>query len=213
MGASAEPVLHPAPFLPKPLKDAVSLEPADISSDDETRALRRALEEAQRRIQELEALADIDELTGALNRRGFLRELRRASSYSERYGVAISVGLVDLDLFKHVNDTHGHGAGDAVLVATARFLTHHVRASDVVARIGGDEFAVILWHADEAQAAAKLEGLMYALAGAPVTWRGTSLPVRASAGHASLVPGQPVEDALELADRRLYGAKGRAKTR
>ncbi|MFO1150778.1 MAG: GGDEF domain-containing protein [Alsobacter sp.] len=191
----------------------MSLEPADIRSDDETRALRRALEEAQRRIQELEALADIDELTGVLNRRGFLRELRRASSYSERYEVAIAVGLIDLDLFKHVNDTHGHGAGDAVLVATARFLTHHVRASDVVARIGGDEFAVILWHADEEQASAKLDALMADLSRTPVAWRSATLPVRASAGYAALVPGQPVEDALELADRRLYGAKGRAKAR
>jgi diguanylate cyclase (GGDEF)-like protein len=191
----------------------VSLDPAETRSDDETRTLRRALEDARRRIQELEALADIDELTGVLNRRGFLRELRRASSYSERYGVAITVGLVDLDLFKHVNDTHGHGAGDAVLVATARFLTHHVRASDVVARIGGDEFAVILWHADQAQSASKLEGLMADLSRTPVPWRGTQLPVRASAGHAALVPGEPVEDALELADRRLYAAKGRARAR
>jgi diguanylate cyclase (GGDEF)-like protein len=194
-------------------KDAVSLDPTHLLADDETQALRRALEEAQRRIQELEAIADIDELTGVLNRRGFLRELRRASSYGERYGVAVTVGLVDLDLFKHVNDTHGHGAGDAALVATARFLTQNVRASDVVARIGGDEFAVILWHAEESQAGAKLDALMAELARLPVTWRGRTLPVRASAGHAPLIPGQPAEDALELADRRLYAAKGRTRTR
>lgn len=191
----------------------MSLEPPDTRSDDETAALRRALEDAQRRIRELEALADFDELTGVLNRRGFMRELRRASSYSERYGVSVAVGLIDLDRFKHVNDTWGHGAGDAVLIATAGFLTDHVRASDVVARIGGDEFALILWHTDAERVDAKLASLMETLAATPVMWRGHGLPVRASAGATPLQPHQSVEDALELADRLLYAAKAESRTR
>lgn len=186
----------PAPFPPE---------------EDETERLRRALEEANRRIRELEALAHVDELTGILNRRGFLRELRRASSYCERYGVAVTLAVLDLDLFKHVNDTYGHGAGDAVLVATASFLSGHVRASDVVARIGGDEFAVILWHADEGQSVAKLATLRDEMARVEVPWRQAVLSIQASVGVAPLVPGQPVEDALELADRRLYAAKGGRK--
>jgi diguanylate cyclase (GGDEF)-like protein len=175
--------------------------------DEETERLRRALEEAHRRIRELEALAHVDELTGILNRRGFMRELRRASSFCERYGVAVSLAILDLDLFKHVNDTHGHGAGDAVLVAMAQILSARVRASDVVARIGGDEFGLILWHADEAQAAAKLASLQALSEASKVPYKGQSLPLRFSVGLAPLVPGQPVEDALEWADRRLYAAK------
>lgn len=175
--------------------------------EDETERLRRALEEANRRIRELEALAHVDELTGILNRRGFMRELRRASSYCERYGVAVTLAILDLDLFKHVNDTHGHGAGDAVLVATAAFLGGHVRASDVVARIGGDEFAVILWHADERQATAKLATLRDEMSRVRVPWRDTELTIQASVGVAPFAPGQPVEDVLEVADRRLYAAK------
>lgn len=178
-----------------------------VREEDETERLRHALDEANRRIRELEALAHVDELTGILNRRGFLRELRRASSYCERYGVAVTLAIIDLDLFKHVNDTLGHGAGDAVLEATAAFIGENVRASDVVARIGGDEFAVILWHADESQAIAKLAALRDALGRVAVPWRQATLSIQASVGVAPLTAGQPVEDALELADRRLYAAK------
>jgi diguanylate cyclase (GGDEF)-like protein len=187
----------------------LNLPHADLPSDgDETQRLRRALDEANRRIGELEALAHVDELTGILNRRGFMRELRRASSYCERYGVAVTLAVFDLDQFKHVNDTYGHGAGDAVLTATAAFLSRHVRASDVVARIGGDEFAAILWHANEQQAVAKLASMREEMAREQVPWRDTLLTIQASAGVAPLSPGQPIEDVLELADRRLYQAKG-----
>lgn len=186
--------------------------PSSLPGDAETLRLRAALEEARRRIEELEALAHVDELTGVLNRRGFMQELSRAQSYCERYGVPVALGLVDLDLFKQINDTHGHAAGDAVLVATARFLADHVRASDVVGRIGGDEFAVILWHAEAEQAAAKLQALVSALARVAVPYRDTTLSVTASGGAAPLAPGRAFETVLEEADRRLYAlkaAKGR----
>ena len=162
---------------------------------------------AKTRIGELEELAHFDELTGILNRRGFNRELRRALSYTERYGVPVSLLLVDLDLFKQINDQYGHPAGDAVLARTATVLSANLRASDVVARLGGDEFALLLWHATPDVAAEKAVSLEAALAHNPAFWRGATIPIGASLGIHGLVAGQSVEDALHHADRSLYAIK------
>ena len=91
------------------------------------------------------------------NRRGFDRELTRSLSYVKRYGTRAALFYIDLDGFKPVNDRHGHAAGDAVLKAVGGMLTAHVRASDTVARIGGDEFGLILWNLGEARC--RLQGL------------------------------------------------------
>jgi diguanylate cyclase (GGDEF)-like protein len=169
--------------------------------------LRAALEEARRRIVELEELAHEDELTGVLNRRGFQQELRRAQSYCERYGVPVALALVDLDFFKAINDTHGHSGGDAVLRAVARFLSTHVRASDVVARIGGDEFALLLWHADASQAEGKLARLTAELSELQINHHDERLHVKASYGVAALAPSRSDQDVFERADKILYRAK------
>jgi diguanylate cyclase (GGDEF)-like protein len=110
----------------------------------EVDALAAQLEVSRARISELEARIDIDPLTDILNRRGFERELKRSLAYVKRYGTSVALVYVDLDGFKPVNDHHGHAAGDTVLKAIAAALVRNVRASDVVARIGGDEFAVLL---------------------------------------------------------------------
>ena len=114
----------------------------------EVDALAAQLEASRARISELEARVDIDPLTDMLNRRGFERELKRSLAYVKRYGTSAALVYVDLDGFKPVNDRHGHAAGDAVLKAIAAALVRNVRASDVVARVGGDEFAVLLWNVD-----------------------------------------------------------------
>ena len=118
----------------------------------EVEALAAQLKFSRERIADLEARVDIDSLTDVLNRRGFERELKRSLAYVKRYGTSAALIYVDLDGFKPVNDRHGHAAGDAVLKAVAAALLRHVRASDVVARIGGDEFAVLLWNVDDAAA-------------------------------------------------------------
>ena len=105
-----------------------------------------------------------------LNRRGFERELKRSLAYVKRYGTSAALIYIDLDGFKPVNDRHGHSAGDAVLKAIAAALVRNVRASDVVARIGGDEFAVLLWNVNGANAAAKAGALEAAVYGTPVRW-------------------------------------------
>ena len=112
----------------------------------EVERLAAELERSRARIVDLEAKVDIDPLTDLLNRRGFERELKRSVAYVKRYGVGAALIFLDLDGFKPVNDRHGHAAGDAVLKAVAAAIVGNVRASDVVARIGGDEFAVLLWN-------------------------------------------------------------------
>jgi diguanylate cyclase (GGDEF)-like protein/PAS domain S-box-containing protein len=100
--------------------------------------------ERNRLKRELQDLADHDPLTGMLNRRRFNEELSQQIAYGRRYGVGGAVLLLDLDNFKEINDTLGHEAGDAVLVAVAGALTERVRSTDTVARLGGDEFAMLI---------------------------------------------------------------------
>jgi diguanylate cyclase (GGDEF)-like protein/PAS domain S-box-containing protein len=96
------------------------------------------------REQRLRQLADHDPLTGLVNRRGFGRELRRHISRLARYGAKGALLMVDLDNFKGYNDAHGHAGGDVLLQAVANSLNDRLRAGDVLGRIGGDEFAVLL---------------------------------------------------------------------
>ena len=177
------------------------------SAAEDAAAMARALAEAHARIVELEGLAHVDELTGVLNRRGFLRELGRAASYSKRYAIPVALALLDLDGLKPINDSLGHPAGDAVLRHVARVLAAHIRASDVVARLGGDEYALLLWHATDPVADAKMTALQALLAESPAQWRGVPVPVRFSYGTVAVVPGAETAGLLEQADARLYAAK------
>jgi len=177
------------------------------SAAEDAAALARALAEAHARIVELEGLAHVDELTGVLNRRGFLRELGRAASYSKRYAIPVALALLDLDGLKPINDSLGHPAGDAVLRHVARVMAAHIRASDVVARLGGDEFALLLWHATDPIADAKMIALQALLAENPALWRGIPVPVRFSYGTVAVVPGAETTGLLEQADAKLYAAK------
>jgi diguanylate cyclase (GGDEF)-like protein len=159
------------------------------------------------RVAELETHAERDPLTGVLNRRGFERELRRAAAYVRRYGGNAALIYLDLDRFKPVNDRHGHAAGDAVLEAVAAALLGSVRASDAVARIGGDEFAVLLWNLSAQAARNKAEALERAIAAAAVPWGERTLTVGATAGVAELAAGTNVEDLVARADAAMYARK------
>ena len=173
----------------------------------EVDALAAELEASRVRIADLEARVDIDPLTDVLNRRGFERELKRSLAYVKRYGTSAALIYLDLDGFKPVNDRHGHAAGDAVLKAVAAALTRSVRASDVVARVGGDEFAVLLWNVEEAAAAAKAAALESAVYRMPVSWRASTFVVGASAGVALLGALDAPADVLQRADTAMYARK------
>ena len=173
----------------------------------EVERLAAELKASQTRISELETRIDVDPLTETLNRRGFERELKRSIAYVKRYAVSAALIYLDLDGFKPVNDRHGHAAGDAVLKAVAAALAREVRTSDVVARIGGDEFVVLLWNVTEEEAAAKAAALEAAVYATPVRWKASTLVVGASAGVAQIGPLDRPADLLARADAAMYARK------
>jgi len=173
----------------------------------EVERLAAELQASHTRITELEARIDVDPLTETLNRRGFERELTRSLAYVKRYAVSAALVYLDLDDFKPVNDRHGHAAGDAVLKAIAATLVRHVRASDVVARIGGDEFVVLLWNVTDTDAAAKASALEAAVYATPVRWGASTLVVGASAGLSIIGPLDTSAEVLARADAAMYARK------
>lgn len=173
----------------------------------EVQALRESLERSQRRVAYLEALADRDALLPVLNRRAFVRELARMISFAERYTSAGALIYFDIDGMKGVNDSFGHGAGDAVLLRVADTLLANLRTSDIVGRLGGDEFGVILARASDAAAQRKAEALSEAISRQAIRWQGQEVRARVSFGICAFGGGENVEDAIFAADRAMYAQK------
>jgi diguanylate cyclase (GGDEF)-like protein len=169
--------------------------------------LKRELAVARARIAELEARADVDPLVDVLNRRGFERELARLIAHVRRYGTPATLMFIDLDRFKSVNDAHGHVAGDALLKAVAARLAARVRASDVVGRLGGDEFNVLLWNIGRPAAEAKARELEGVIEAVTVDHGGARLAVGASAGAVPLAADATPAGVLDAADRAMYARK------
>jgi diguanylate cyclase (GGDEF)-like protein len=159
------------------------------------------------RLTETEGLADRDALTPLLNRRAFLRELSRIRTFAQRYGAPASLVYFDLDGFKAVNDRYGHAAGDAALQAVAERLLAHVRESDIVGRMGGDEFAVILVQADQAVAEAKAAALAHAVEREPIRFGDWTAPLHISFGVRQISLESTPEDLVAEADAAMYAAK------
>jgi len=169
--------------------------------------LEQELAAAREQMVALQARADIDPLTDLPNRRAFERELARSLAYVKRHGASAVLLYLDLDDFKRVNDRHGHSAGDAMLRAVTKVLGRYVRKSDIVARIGGDEFALLLWGCDEANAVAKALTLEGAIDRTTATHEGVALTVGASVGAALLLPLDQPAETIERADRAMYARK------
>jgi diguanylate cyclase (GGDEF)-like protein len=176
-------------------------------------ALKEELAKARSRVAELESRVDEDPLTGLLNRRGFERAFERALAYVQRYGATAALLFLDLDGFKAVNDRYGHAAGDWALGRIARLISGHVRASDVVARIGGDEFVVLLWNMRDADAAAKAAALEAAVYATPLRRGASTLVVGASAGVAFIGPLDTPAEVLARADAAMYARKAERRER
>ncbi|MDE2486654.1 MAG: GGDEF domain-containing protein [Alphaproteobacteria bacterium] len=169
--------------------------------------LRREVGRLKGRLEESEELADRDPLTPLLNRRALIRELGRVRTFAQRYGAPASLVYFDLDGFKSVNDRYGHAAGDAALTAVAERLLANVRQSDLVGRVGGDEFAVILVQADEAVAAAKARALAQAIEGEPIKFGDWSAPLHVSFGVRQISADSDPEALVAQADAAMYAAK------
>jgi diguanylate cyclase (GGDEF)-like protein len=158
----------------------------------------------------VEALAVTDALTGIANRRRFEQKLANEILRARRYHDALSLVIFDLDNFKQINDRYGHLAGDAVLCAMARTLTRASRETDLVARIGGEEFALILPETGAVEARMVAERIRRSLEETPVVWDGQTLVITCSAGVFGAtglnVPGNS-DEMYRLADAALYQAK------
>lgn len=160
-------------------------------------------------LEEARAERDRDPLTGLFNRRGLFSA---AGAHAE--GTApLSLIVCDLDRFKSVNDRFGHAAGDSVLRAVGALLTQSVRERDIVARIGGEEFVVVLANATQAGAHAFAERLRIRLAQTRHPDLPPDIRVTASLGIAERAPGESLEALFERADRMLYAAKDAGRNR
>lgn len=174
---------------------------------DENALLRASLSEMRDRVAELEQLADTDTLTPLPNRRRFLRDLERVVGNANRHGTPAAVLYIDLESLKAVNDRHGHFAGDAALIHVARLLAGLIRSGDVVARIGGDEFGLILDHFDHNSAIETADRLARCIAASPVDLGGAEVVLEVSIGTATILRGDTVEDVMQRADRNMSRAK------
>ncbi len=166
--------------------------------------------ETRRREEALRREADTDPLTQLANRRGFDSRADRLLKACAANDVAASVLMIDIDHFKTVNDTHGHDGGDLVLCAIGASLNAHLRTTDLVARFGGEEFAVLLPGADLAAASSRAEALRVAIAElaveiAPQTFAEVTVSLGAAEHHGSL------QETLQRADAALYLAKNNGR--
>ena len=176
--------------------------------DHRVQVLLAEVQALVQRTEQLERLASTDPLTGLHNRRGLEEELAREEARARRYGIPAAVALLDVNRLKTINDDHGHPAGDAVLQAVATALRHTARAADVVARVGGDEFAVLLLGAGNAGAALFLERVRALTLCAQLPDE-TQLRVGLAVGAATREEAGSLAVALTLADDRLRADKRR----
>ncbi len=156
-----------------------------------------------------------DALTGIFNRKHFEERLKSEIAYAQRHETLVGLVLFDLDFFKRVNDTYGHPGGDAVLQHVTAVVSQKLRTEDLFARVGGEEFAILVRGSSLRQAARVGERVRVAVATTPAHFDGEQIPLSISVGCATTgCTGSFAEQALvELADRRLYRAKQTGRNR
>lgn len=173
--------------------------------------LRRSVDGMSKRLAAAERLADEDSLLPIYNRRAFVRELTRVQASVERYSSDACLVYIDLDGFKSINDTYGHSAGDHVLHEYSHRLLASVRDSDIVGRLGGDEFGLILSHTNQDAAVVLATRLPQELKDNPISWNGVHLNLSMSYGIVAIKPGIDVHDTMAMADSKMYQQKRSAK--
>lgn len=156
---------------------------------------------------DLDRIGTIDPLTGAYNRRAFLKHAERELARAQRNGAPLTLLLLDLDRFKRVNDTFGHLAGDALLRLFSETVTARLRRTDLFGRYGGEEFCVLLPDTDRSGAAALAEALRRDVAARPLPFQGQEIAASVSIGIAACRSGEDLDAALAAADLALYRAK------
>jgi len=192
----------------------MSDEVTDVSDVEELVAeigrLRAHVAQLEQHIQQLDQLAHQDTLISLPNRRGFMRELDRLVDRAARYGHHAAMLFVDLDGLKMINDTFGHGAGDEALIQVADLLSRGVRRSDVVARIGGDEFGILIQNADESSAHDTANRLADLICDCEFRHDGDSLPLSVAIGVAMIDGDDTPAQVMARADEEMYRRKAAA---
>jgi diguanylate cyclase (GGDEF)-like protein len=183
---------------------------------EEVIALRDEVAELKSALSDAELLADNDALCPIFNRRAFEREVRREIALAGRFRTPLSLIFIDLDHFKKVNDAFGHAAGDDVLLRIADILTQNTRETDIVGRLGGDEFGIVLAqasHADSVSKATQLAGLIDQLVVCDGQ-DGAAEPVRigASCGVAQWKEGQGADSLIAHGDQDMFAQKAIRKS-
>jgi diguanylate cyclase (GGDEF)-like protein/PAS domain S-box-containing protein len=166
------------------------------------------ISERKRLADTLQDLADSDPLTSLWNRRRFEEELERQIGRRRRYGDETALLVIDLNRFKPVNDTYGHGVGDELLKAVATALSNRIRSTDSIARLGGDEFVVMLTNVSHAEAMLLSDELQDAIAGVRVSVGDEVITITASVGMTILTgDAADARDAMTRADTAMYDVK------
>lgn len=192
------------------MSDEVTSERDVESLIAEIGALRGKVAQLQERVEQLDQLAHQDTLINLPNRRGFMRELERLIDRVQRYGNGAALLFVDLDGLKIINDSFGHKAGDEALIQVADLLSKGVRRSDVVARIGGDEFGILLENATEASAHETASRLIDMIADCDFEHDGDALPLSVAIGVGMIDASDTPEAVMSRADEEMYRRKAAA---
>ena len=183
---------------------------------DEVIALREELSTLRAALSEAELLADNDALCPLFNRRAFEREVRREIALAARFRTPLSLIFVELDHFKPVNDLFGHATGDAVLIKVSEILRSITRETDIVGRLGGDEFGIVLSQAtlsdSENKAAQVTERIDSLVIRSPDDPEGRELHIGASCGVVSWHPGEDADHLILRADQAMFARKAHRKT-
>ncbi|TDY03988.1 sensor domain-containing diguanylate cyclase [Thiohalophilus thiocyanatoxydans] len=181
----------------------------------EKQRAEQALVELQHANQDLERLASTDSLTGAANRRALMARAEQEIARAERYKLPLSLILLDLDHFKEINDRYGHPTGDSVLKAFVAKVQSMLRPSDLLGRLGGEEFAILLPETGIEEASQVAERLQQSMAGKPMEIDNKAIPLTLSAGVVEfpLQQGSGISEAFSLADKQLYRAKNAGRNR
>jgi diguanylate cyclase (GGDEF)-like protein len=177
----------------------------------EVDTLRQELQNQKKRLTQLASEADQDVLVPCLNRRAFVREMSRLLSFVERYDIPASLVFVDLDNFKDINDRFGHAAGDAALMQVCEVLQGQIRESDVLGRLGGDEFGLILAKAKLPEAERKAEMLSEIIKASPLVWGGQAIKLSFTTGAYEFRTGESPAETMARADRAMYERKARSR--
>lgn len=173
----------------------------------EIERLRGEINTLEARVGQLDELAHRDPLVDLPNRRSFVASLERLIARVERHGEQAAMLFIDVDGLKSINDKFGHPAGDEALIEIAQLLVASVRQTDFVARIGGDEFGILLERADESRAWQMALRVVETVVGSQFCVAGSCLPLSVAIGVGVIEPGDDPQTVIGRADRQMYQVK------